>query len=218
MIEIEGSQLDIIRKLFGTVRGPGSTIIEDDQVIQTLPVVPEIVRRGNTPTGSAGLFMGVMHNVHSGADDERSTLNPYEPGAFAANQFPAAISDAFDIWVLDAVLTRASGAGNADGAQLRLGAQGSEFLGFAVTDSALFIDSGLTTILAAFGGTTNADAAAGFELTPEVGTGKLIATVNRRIRRGMTMILDTTSSAAATFDLAMTLGLFPAGMGQDVLG
>jgi len=221
---IDGLQLSTAQRIMGQTQNQltGVTHLDADHVQYTVPLAPELLRRSLSASTSTGLFLGIMENVHSGADDEACTFDPYIPDVFGAgvaqNGYPSPVPAGFDFWVINATLLRTSGAGSVT-AVLR---QRSD-LGFAV-------GWGIDDVQAPVVGSTSApvmchwtgfDAvAAGTEpVGLETGTGKAYAIpLMTRIRRGMLLVLSTTSSAAVEVQAIITCGLFPEGLGQDVIG
>ena len=222
MIEIEGPQLSLIQRILGKARlgsAAGTTHIADSEVLQTLPIVPSIVRRSAEFSGqSSGWYTGVLRNVHSAADDEESFIDPYRVGGSGFGGWPARLPDEYDVWIHQVSLQRTSGAGEVTGAQLRLGSVGaSRFLGWGQSDAPAALNSQAAPVLVAFGA-VNTNTGSGIDCATVLGTGEIAAILNYRIRRDTLIVFDSTVGAAATLDLVMTIGLFPAGMGQDVIG
>lgn len=221
-ILIDGDQLRTIPRLFGQVRLQGlsgATEIADTEVVQTLPVVPEILRRSLTPVESGGWFFGCFQNVHAAANDQQTIFDPYAAGADRFGAYPAQVDgNQLDFWILTATLVRSAGAGDLTGAQLRLGTLGTNFAqGFGRDDSGAPFSSAGAPAICQWAGGINSDVNSGLETAVELGTGKAVINLGLRIRQGLSLVFDTTSAAAVTFDLRLVVGLFAAGMGQDIL-
>jgi len=213
---IKGLQLRLVQKLYGIPPAQirGVTELDTENAQQTIPLVPEILRRSDNILGliSGGWFEGVMENVHSGADDEVCSLNPYIPGAAAGPGFPSPVPDGWDIWILGASLLAHSGAGSAVIIlDINTGARGLgiDDQGAAVTATPLIILQRWTSIVADVGGLT------GYGIDAQ---GKAWQPIGVRVPRGADMELRGTSDAAVSYRAAIIMGIFPEGMGQDVAG
>lgn len=221
MATIKGLGLSLIQKLYSLPSAQilGVTDLDTDSVSQTLPIIPNILRRSDNIIGNnqGGWLQGVMENVHSGADDEVSTYRPYDGTAAgsttlvgAAAGFPAPIPSGWDLWILGCSLERTSGAGTVVGLLALNGnplGWGIDDAGAAVTDTPLFNLARFTSIVA--------DAAA---LAYGIGAdGQPWQPVNLRLPGQIALEFHTTSSAAVTVQLAILMGLFPEAMGQDVV-
>jgi len=216
MTLIEGSQLDVVQRLFGQAGAiAGLTVLQDDAIAQTLPVVPHVVRRGLTLASSSGIFTAVLENVHSAADNERTVIDPYAVGPLLQQgEWPGTVPAAWDIWIITAGIVRTAGAGDLTGGQLRFDSNAFG-VGFTSDDAGAAITATNQPVLASWA-VLNTLLGSATTSAAVIGTGELHARIYQRIRRGFSLAWDTTSDAAATFRLWMTLGLFPAAMGQDV--
>lgn len=215
MSQITNNLLRIVQQLIGG-SGAGTapiTVLDDDSVTQTLPIVPEIARRSLVIGPLGGIFVGVLRNVHSGADGEVSNILPYAPLASNIPPYPSPVPDGFDIWLLGVAGGRVASAGGLTGALMGINPP---------TDSQGWgRDDGGTGVSA-----TGIFQVARFDALEEgvtLGTDAMITEqgltyqpVNLRIMRGATIVFATEAAAAATFDAQFYMGLFPAGMGQDV--
>lgn len=219
MALITNAILAPIRNLIGIGQGNvNPTVLDDDSVALTFPVIPEIARRGLS-AGSGGIFQGILENVHSGADDEASAISPYEAGVDAIFHYPAIIPPDFDLWLLRANVVRVSGAGTLAGATLKVRAPlaNTPTLGFGRDDAGDPVTNNSRYMLAFWNSLFTG--AAGISATGinDI-SGEVDMKINLRLPRGCELTFDTTSAtAAATFRLVMYLGLFPAGLGQDVV-
>jgi len=218
---VKGIELSLIQKLYGLPSSQlaGVTQLDADNVSQTLPIVPEILRRSANIVGNnqGGIFQGVMEMVHSGADDEVGTYVPYA-GTIAGGTtvvgaragFPLPIPEGWDLWFLGCSLERFSGAGTVV-ALLSLngspGGWGIDDQGAAVPETPLFNIARFTSIVA--------DAIIGYGIgadgQPWQGVGRM------RLARDQEYELRSTSSAAVSYRLAILMGLFPEAMGQDIV-
>jgi len=214
MATVKGPQLSTIQRLYGLSPAQllGVTDIDTDHVSQVLPIAPEILRRSNSILGSVagGFFQATLENVHSAADDEVTVLRPYASAA-AAITVPTPVPDGWDIWLLGGSVLRTAGAGGAAMVIALNGIPGGMGLddgGTQVTDTPLQIlgrwDSIIDDIQAFLGyGATEA--------------GDPWINFNVRLPRGVVIEFHSTSDAAITIQAALQMGIFPEGMGQDVV-
>ncbi len=209
MKKIDSQALDILTKALG-LQGPGSPVTEltDGIVDQVLEVGP-IIRRSRTQAQTAGIYTAAMRNIHGAADSTTSTITPYAAGATAFAPYPSPMPAGFDIWLLSAAVTQLSGTGTISAA-LRVvipaTVMGISTLGGvvgAVTNVA-FWDTILTesTTFAVKGAISEPSTRIGMRLPRSAST---------------SLIFATTSSAIATFDCFLVLGVFPVALGQDVI-
>jgi len=210
-----------LQRLIGIAPNPKPVVLDDDNISLVLPMVPDITRRSRSgPSG--GWFQGVLENVHSGADDEKVNINPYLPGLFAQAPYPASVGVDFDIWLAGASLVQNSGTAALTGAMLSMNVPthalgwGKDDAGVAVTATPGFPlalwDSQDSSVNAPPGGNIVCLTAGG-ELTYQ----PIGIRLPHSLEPGTTLVFDSTSSGAAEFRLIMLLGLFPAGLGQDVV-
>jgi len=216
MAIIRNSLLRLVEQLIGGGYGGNSigTTLDDETVVQTLPLVPEVARRSLTIGNVGGWFLAVLENVHSAGDFEQSSINVYEPEAAArVPPYPATVLDAFDVWLIGCSLIRSAGAGG-----LNYGRCG---INPSVESQGLGIDdAGAALVTTPIMGLARFDAidasltgVAGDGITEQ---GLNYQPINLRLPRRTTLVFSSESASAATFQLLCIMGLFPAGMGQDV--
>lgn len=207
MKRIDSDALGMLNKALG-ITGNGSQFTElvDGIVEQNLDVTP-IIRRGRTQTDTGGIYTAFLRNIHASGNSVTSVVPPYDLGASRA-PFPGPpMPPQFDIWLFNAWVVQLSGSGTLS-AVLSLILPASR-TGFSSTGGGL-----AQTMPLAF---WDALATEGVEFGLLNGTRGPMASINIRIPRGPGTDLQfaSTSSAAATFDCFMTIGVFPAGLGQD---
>lgn len=218
MSQITSRMLARIQTLIG---GSGSlggvTVLDDDSVVQTLPVVPDIARRSLAIGNIGGWFLAVLENTHTSDDFEQSSIPVYTPPAAAViPPYPAIVPDDFDIWLIGCSLIRTAGVGTLAAGVLGLNPPsisqglGIDDAGVAVVGTPIMSVAhfnGLNTVM----GTGNA-----FGVKTD---GDPYAHIGLRIPRFTTMVFNSESGGAATceFQMLVTMALFPAGMGQDVV-
>lgn len=214
MSVVSNSLLRLIQQLVGGSAGGGKTVLDDENVTQTLPIVPEIARRGLTVGNVGGIFTICLENVHSGADFEQSNVSVYAPAAAAIiPPYPPIVSADFDIWLLGCSLVRTVGTGGLVAGRcgwnpsketqgLGIDDAGAQVIATPIIGLARFdsVDAGLTGVPA--DGITEE----GLNYQP----------INLRLSRRAGIVFSSESAAAAEFQLHCVCGLFPAGMGQDV--
>jgi len=212
MKKIDSDALGTLTKALGmTGRGSQITELEDGTVEQVLEI-GQIARRGRSIAGSTGIWTCVLQTVAASALTLDAGIDPYEPGALSVNGYPASVPEQFDVWILGATFRVSSGTGLTN-AVLRItmplnqqgwGATDADVQQLQVTIHPLAFWDTLATItgIVTFG-----------VLAGEQGFYKRIGL---RIPRGATLDFATTSSAQATFNCEMIMGVFPISLGQDI--
>lgn len=217
--DIDSDALTTMNRLLGIAgRGSSQTELDDGNLSQVIDVNP-IVRRSRTPVGSTGFYICTLTNVHSAADNETSQIDPYLPGASVApaGGYPASVDLSFDVWIAGMSIARIAGAGQLDGGQVDLTTGSSTvFSGWGQDDAGDPDISTIGTIITQFA-VMNTGAAGGNSFAAEVGSGLLASRALVRVRRGLQIRFHSTADAAATFRLVLNIGLFPAGLGQDIV-
>jgi len=224
MARIEGSQLLVAQQLLGlsSRQVAGLTDIDDGNVSYTVPLAPEMLRRSLSAVNSTGWFIGIMENDHAAADSEASTMDVYNPNSLGAGVaqggYPSPVPEGFDVWILNATLQRITGASDLTGGVLRLRADANFGLGWGIDDVQAAVSDDTAPYLAHWDGFDSRAGGANPGGT-ETGTGRVSAIpINMRIRRGMLLVLSTTSAGSMNIHCSITCGLFPQGLGQDIIG
>lgn len=214
MKQVDSQALAIVNRALGLF-GAGAPLTEfmDGSVDQVLDI-GQLVRRGRTVAKSQGIFMGLLRNIHGAADSQTSSFQPYLGGTGRIAPYPQPMPPGFDIWVLSAFVRRLSGTGTFTGALFidpnttNLG-WGVDEAGQAVSAAArmplAFWDS-LATQLDTFAITEQGQ--------PWFNIGQRLFRLNRD---DVGLLFSSTSSAIATYDCFIMMGVFPVGLGQDVL-
>jgi len=217
MALIKGSQLASVGKLFqlGQEANRSATDIDVENVTQVLGI-NEIVRRSNAAGAeSTGLFIGLMENTHgAGATEEESTIDPYAAtAALVSSGYPAVVSGLFDIWILSITGRRAGGTGtNFNDGQVNIDDPATQ-MGWTVDQAGVVVGGVSVRTIAKFT-QLNEDLATS---DPLLGVnGEIVFVVNERLRRGSTLSWGTSASNAVVIRAQILLGVFPAGLGQDV--
>jgi len=213
--QITGNQLALIQKVFEIAGSQISAVTElDDANISQVVTINELVRRATIEQVPCGWWQGVLENVHSGADTESSSIDPYAPGADSFAPFPLSVPESFDIWLCGVSGSRSSGAGGltsgvasinpADSTQ----AWGRDDAGAPITAT------GPRMVVAIF---DNIVATSLSQDPMETQQGETFVKVGIRMPRGTAISFHSTSAAAAEFQMHFLLAVHPAGMGQDVV-
>jgi len=209
---VDSDALGEVTKALGlTGKGAGITEFLDGQLDQTLDVAP-IVRRGRTQAGSQGIYTAALRNVHAGAGNLSTAVNPFDITVGALPPYPAPMPAQFDVWLIGAGVQRVSGTGTlAAGIFVRQGDAAGQ--GFGEDDSGVAVVSSRSTALAFWDSTVT-------ELTTfalQNGSNPYQA-INMRLRRPVTTVtFSSTASALATFEATLLIGVFPLSLGQDLV-
>jgi len=211
MRQFKGQALDQVAKALG-LTGAGSiqTQFEDGSVVQNLDVGP-FIRRGRTLAHTEGIYTGVLSNVHTNAETLQTTitLSLNQPVAAIA-PFPTPIPSQFDLWLIAAAIERISGTGTLT-ASLRVQypaaaqAFGIDDSGVAVVDTSNFNFGYWDSIV-----DQTVEVALQNGETPT-------AKIGLRMLPGTGLRFSSTSSATSSYNCHILIGLFPIGMGQDII-
>ncbi len=226
MRQIRSAALELVSKFLGDRPGSATqaTVLDDKLVSQVLPV-DYAARRGLTLTGSEGWFGSAFENEHAVAGALETTFNPWYPGGNVEGGLPQALRGIFDLWIYGAVLQRRSGAGTLDAATFGLAdinapAGGTQLLAFTNNNGNSSFQPIADWPLARWTGLDEAGAQ-DYGISTEHG---VFQPINMRIRPGAATATgpaftfkSTAGTAAATFQIYVFLGLFPPGLGQDIV-
>jgi hypothetical protein len=210
---VDSQALVGLNRILG-LAGAGSTetFLEDGLLQQTFDI-QHVVRRSRTQAGSAGWFYAVFQNTHSGAVGRTSAINPYATTATQAlNAWQAPVEAGFDVWLMYATMQRASGGGLNAGMCLLSPAANMQCFGIQNDGSGV---EESPDIPVAFWDSVDSVTGEDFGLTE---SGEMCVDIKKRIRRGTNVLFNTDSAATAVFRMTAVFGLFPAGMGQDIVG
>lgn len=183
--------------------GEQTTELDDGNVSQVLDI-EHVIRRSLTPAASRGLFWFGFSNTHAGAGVISSTLNPFAVDV-GANGFPTIIPPGFDFWHIYSHLRQVSGAIALSGATIEIIQQGVErgkgFAASSVSPLGIWTDIELLT-------------GENYGITAQ---GETIIRFPTRLRPGSIFRFLTNATGVAIYRGVTVVGLFPAGMGQDVV-
>jgi len=210
---VDSQALVGLNRILG-LAGAGSTetFLEDGLLQQTYDVA-DVVRRSRTQAGSAGWFYAVFQNTHSGASGVQATINPYATTSTQAlNSWQAPVEAGFDVWLMYATMQALSGAALNGAMCLIIPTSDMQCFGVDNTGSSVTASPSIPVAFwDSFDGVTGEQ----YGLTE---SGEMVVNINKRIRRGSTVRFATDSAGTAVFQMHAVFGLFPAGMGQDIVG
>ncbi len=218
MQDVDSGALALVaRTLQLSTAGSQLTEFQDELVQQMLDVHP-FVRRALAPIGSQGIFTASILNTHVGDDTITTEVNPRSPGTlFVGNGYPDLVPPNLDVWILQAYGEAVTGtaANFATGILTLI----TEDIGMGWRNEAS--DSALRQLLMCWDKILQrGDIELLFDDQYNAFTAEFYGTIPLRLRHtANTRIRFTTvhGTGGATYKLLLTLGLFPAGMGQDVL-
>jgi len=193
--------------------GAGTAVAElQDATVEQVMELTAIVRRSRTLAGTQGIFTGTIHNVHSGSGSLTTAVDPYAVTAGVIAPYTNPIPRGLDVWLYGCSIARISGTGTFDGS-LDIG---TSISGWGISSAGAGVTLQTTQIanwdtLTSYGGFV----AGGLSTDLHVYT-KIGLRLPQVAGQGTAIILRTTASAAATYALSLHMGLFPAGLGQDV--
>ncbi|MEE8139192.1 MAG: hypothetical protein V3T81_10050 [Thermoanaerobaculia bacterium] len=216
MKTVDSQALGIVNRALG-LTGAGAPLTEflDGQVEQTLDIA-NLVRRGRALVGTNGFFYGVMENAHPSANTLTSTFAPFAPTLGDIPPYPSRMPPGFDIWILSATVDQPSGTGTFTGALLM--AMRSPNQAWGIDDNAAAVAAADETVPLAFWdsvATQNRTFGVQESGDPVARIGIRLPRPSRGEETGLTF--SSTSSALATFRCVIKLGVFPIGLGQDLL-
>lgn len=215
---MDGQALGVTNRALGLygATSPNETEFEDERVIQTVDV-GDLIRRGRSPAGTEGIFRCVLRNQHVDINVLATSWQPYEANDNGATVAPylTPMPRGFDVWLLGASVSVNTGAG-IDFARLSLT---NVQLGFGINNSSVAVVPTTVFTLAFWNGMITAGSA-DFAVTE---TREPYKAINMRIpRKGAIaspfLVFESQSTATVQIDCLMLIGVFPEGLGQDVIG
>ena len=209
---IDSDALEDVNRALG-LTGAGSQITElNDGVVDQVLEIGRLARRGRTQSATAGLYYPTLRNVHTAADGEETIIDVYNVGAVAVvPPYPNPMPLQFDVWLLGASVRLVSGSGTIGAAlSLRVGTRAQGF-GLDDSGSQILVSQDIRLIHWNTLITVNSNTFAVKNDRNPFGA------VGLRIPRNSSLRFATSSSATATFDCQLMIGVFPAALGQDGL-
>lgn len=210
MKRVDSEALSEVDRALGiTGQGAGVTEFADRDLTQVFDVGPS-ARRGRTLAAGTGVFIGQLSNVHTDAETLFTTVNPYEITVGAIPPYPSPMPRHLDVWILGASVEQQSGAGTFAG----LLQASQPFQGFGVNDSGVAVVRNQALTLAHWDAVVTVGDEVG--ITEQ---GNTWVPIRMRLARSLNteVIFRSTSSLTSTFNCQVLFGVFPVGLGQDVL-
>lgn len=219
MAKVKGGQLGLVTKLYELAANAisGETELDDGHIDLVLPVVPEILRRSASPAKTTGLFLAVLENTHAAAGGLTVNYDPYFEDVASIPPWPNPIDEEKqEVWLLDAAGLATAGVLADFESGLLLVRHPAAHWGYgenddltAVTPAAVGVPVARWTSAATVGNVN----------VLLMASGEVRAPIGIRIRRHTIIQWRTLSDGAGVVSsqLLLTMGLFPAGMGQDIL-
>lgn len=210
--KIDSDALGELQRSLG-LTGQGAQVTElNDGTVDQVMAINEVARRGRTLAATSGIFTPTMRTNHSGATDENVIVDPYNVGTTGVvAPYPAVMPLQFDVWLMGASIRQVSGAGTLT-ATLSL-VQGTRQAGWGLDEAGAQVLVAQPIRLAFWNAVSNVLTKFGTLQGP---LGPHWSGPVRLNRFGMDLRFDARSSEAAAFDCQLILGVFPAGLGQDV--
>jgi len=206
MRPVDSQVLGQVAKSLG-LSGTGAARTEfEDGILQQSIDVGNLVRRGGVLAGGQdGIWQAALSNVHVGAGDVEAEKDFYNLGAgtvFAG--FPGNVGKEFDLWMVNA--------------SVECSTTLIESAGVFLTDLVAIQGGAADQMLCAWD--SRFSNLGGNGIWAVTGSGGLTNQILRpvRIPRGASVKLASTFTGAGTAFLRFSVGMFPAGMGQDVVG
>lgn len=214
MREFDSRGLADMARVLGISTGQPQLVEIQDQILEQAIGLNPFLRRALAPAGSGGLFTASILNTHVGSDTITTDVDPYEPGTtFVGGGYPAVVSSIFDVWLLGLHSENITGGGDFGGGFFGVI---TDALGMGWRNEANAVAviqlAQVYSLEGAIGNRSLLSTTAGLSLTSNQ------VPLPFRIRRGRgTFRFETvkTGVGAATYKAFLTLGVFPAGMGQD---
>ena len=210
--ELNSDALGIVTKALG-LTGAGSQGTEfSDGVLDQVLDVSALIRRGRTQAATQGIYAPILRNIHSAANSVASLETPYSIAVGRLAPYPNPVPAQFDVWLLGATLRRISGSGTLSAVLTLQNDPVVQGWGIDSAGAAVVVTA---EQVVAFWDAIGTEGTV-FGILNQLGTYQRIGI--RLPRTDSTQLtFRSTSSAAATFDCQMQLGVFPVGLGQDGL-
>jgi len=187
----------------------------DDGILGiTMDQVP-IVRRSRTQTGAkGGIYYGLIRNIHAVADTIQTDVNPFSIETGAIEPYPSAggarlDSSLFDLWLIQAAVRQISGSGTLTAALFIT--YPSTAQGWGVDSAGVAVAASQQYPVAFWDNAVSQSAVIGLQ-----GAALPLASPQLRLPDNSRLQFSSTSSALATWECQVLLGIFPVALGQDV--
>lgn len=215
---ITGDALDDVARALGISGAQGNqlTEFEDGIVSQTL-TINDLVRRGRTLAGSAGIFTGLLQTVHGSAGVLTASIAPYDAGSgLVVAPFPSPVPPQFDLWVIGASVALESGSPTTSQSILGLD---NVIQAWGVDDSGSQVVQNPRHFLALW--SSQQAIGTGGTVMVRGGDRQAFAKIMVRIPRQVSpsgsprLAFVCNTDAAATWTCQIIFGVFPIALGQD---
>lgn len=221
MKKVDSQALGTLNRTLG-LAGSGASVTEllDGELIQQLDANPYI-RRGMT-LSNEGVYTVALRTIDAvGGVATIAQINPYNPAVGNINGYPDFVDPSLDVWVLNAQVINIAGGFTATAAlfvnyDARQQGLGIDSAGAAVVSSVqeviMFWD---LAKLQTFRFLVQDNGGVAGSFVPQIRPFRL---ARGFAAPGTQLQFSCTASVAATWECQVLLGLFPAGLGQDVIG
>lgn len=220
MRDVDSQVLGSVARTLGLAGAGAPVTVFEDGILQQVLDVSALVRRGGTISSSTGIYSARLTNIHVGTDTIVTDLCPARPAlnsasvAFLSADWPTPVPRSLDVWLLSAFATTAAGSGDLEGGALQLLYGADQMaMGSSRIATNIFlqlyeveVDIGTIVTFLSFDSAASPPSLLPIRLRPPGVDG------NPFIR----FTTQKTGGGAATYQLDLLLGLFPAGLGQDV--
>jgi len=206
---VDSSALEPVNRQLGLYGGlaPG-TQIEDGDLKQVFDV-GSAVRRGRADVATGGWFYGVLEMIHAGAGTIDASIDVYSPGAGQVGSYPLDVPRDFDVWIESYSIIQDSGAAAMTYGAARI-SPAARAQGWGIDNLGAVEVTGTIFGLGLFDSLDSE----GFGLTEQ---GEQLVKLGVRVPRGSTLSARTIADGVTTLHAVFMLGLFPIGMGSDVV-
>ena len=210
--KVDSQALGVVNRALGlTGAGAPETEFLDGVIDQVLDVTA-LIRRGRALADTSGIFTPTLRVANASATTATASLDPYNVGTtLAVAPYPAIVPASQDVWLMGASVRQASGTGTLN-ATLSL-TVGTRNQGFGI-DNFGNLNLVSQAMRLAFWDALGSDGT-NFGILNQLGTHKKLGI--RVPRNVSTLSFIVTTSAAATFDCQLIVGLFPVALGQDAI-
>jgi len=206
---VDSSALELVNRQLGLLGGTQvSTELDENDLKQTFDV-GSAVRRGRADVATGGWFYGILEMVHAGSGTLTAEIDPYSPGLGVVGSYPLRVPNDFDVWIESYSIIQDSGVAAMSYGAARI-APAARAQGWGLDDSGAIEISPTIFGLGLFDSLD----AQGFGLTEG---GEQLVKLGVRVPRGSTLSARTTVDGVTTLHAVFMLGLFPIGMGSDVV-
>lgn len=209
MQEVDSAALHAVSKSLGLSTPGGQRTDFDDENLQQVLDVGPLIRRGRALGARGGAFSAYVVNTHPAADTQTTNLDVYKLATPTQGAgWPSPVPEGYDAWLVGSQALQSGAIMTA--AMLRIVYPSESQIYGAAGPMNMVLRTYLTTVLASV---TIGSVLYG----RSIGDGQIGRTHAIRIPRGATVTWQSISNAAGDISAILQLGLFPAGLGQDLI-